>query len=733
MRDYILALDGCEPVTVTVHFKEHLHEPWQATLTLTPAESAEASGLSAEAVPLHWLGKSGVLELRDAHAMEGSHSGSRRHQGVVLAARSDSRLLEIEFGSRLHVLDLGEDHRVFVDKTEVEIADLLLQEAGFEVDNRTTRTLPKRRQCVQTGESTLRFIARILAESGVVYHCDPIGQETVVLIDSPEGFAEDPEPLLLARESGMRTEDRVLSDARLRLRRRTESVLLNDWNYEAPSADLSAPAGAEGALLEHYAFHDDYRTVDEGKALATLRLEALRQDARVLEGKTHCRDLAIGASVEVEADERAFSGRWLVVGMQFSSAVGEPDTTDFTPHRCTFQAVRAVDGFRPKVAVVPSNGFTRSLVTGAQGAEIHPDDQLRVKLRHHLDRRGAEGDVASPAPPTDKDSTWVRALQLPMSGSMLIPRVNWEVLCTHWGRSADEPLVLGRMVNAEFPPPSKLPEERLTTAFGTRSTPAGGGKGNRLAFDDTPGKEGMYLQAGKGLDDKTGNDKTTSIAGPDTLTVGGNRKLGTGQVYTNTVTGGQDYTVGSRKVAVSANKTINAGSETVMIGGARVFTVGGKQSVKASNVARCVGGAKAEAAIGGESRKVKGGNLTMIGGALAQACASAGVTVAGANAEAVAGVKSINAGTYGLAISGPLTETYGARTIKGAGVDLTGGTLSIKAGATTLKGSNVVFKAKAITISAGGATILISPGSVMIDATFKVDGGAKNKNDEDYG
>ncbi|MGE0322227.1 MAG: type VI secretion system Vgr family protein [Polyangiaceae bacterium] len=753
--DYELTLEGCSPAAVDASLRERLHCPWTATLTLGKTAASEAAGVAPETLALEWLGKLGTLTLRSDLVLESASAGARTLSGVVTGTHLTPEGVVVEFASRLKVLEHGQDHRVFLDLTEVEIAKKLLEEWGFEVEDRTSRVMPKRRQCVQAGESVLGFVSRILSEAGVVYQCASDGGEGVVFLDGPDQFSLDSNPVLLARESGLRTDDRVITDARLRLRRRTETVLLNDWNYEAPSADLASRAGEAGALLEEYRYHDDYRTPDEGKQLATLRLEALRRDARVLTLTTHCRDLAVGSVIEVEGDEPAVIGQWLVVAQEWESSRGEVDADSLAPFTACLQAVKANDGYRPVVMDAPQVGFTRSVVTGGDGDEIHPDDQLRVRLRHHVDRRGATGTPDAGSAPSDQDSSWVRSTQPLMSGSMLIPRVGWEVFCTHWGRSGDEPLVLGRLVNAEFPPPVKLPEERLTTVFGTRSTTtggsagggaarssAGGGKGgatkggggNSIAFDDTPGKEGMRFKAGSRLHELVGNDRKSSVKGTLTMDVGGNRKVGTGMVYNNTISGSQDYTVGTRKVSVAANKTITAGGESISVGGARIWQVGGKQGVNCSSYTRAIGGAKAEAAIGGESRKVKGANVTLVGGALGQVCATNGVSVAGANTEVVAGPKVINTGAYGLKVTGPLTELYGARAIKGAGVDLeAAGGLSIKAGASTFKGANVVFKAGAITIKAGGATISIGPGNVTIDAVFDTSGGGDNSSNQDYG
>ncbi|MCB9586028.1 MAG: type VI secretion system tip protein VgrG [Polyangiaceae bacterium] len=735
--DYELSLDGCPTLGVEVEVTERLHSPWVALVRVAPLAASTAAELPPEQLVREWLGRRGTLGLRPEIAQDCELPAPVK-QGIVRAVHLTRAALELEFVAPLALLGLGQDQRIFLELDALEIASQIFQEATIRVENRCGRALAKRRQCVQHWESRLTFVSRILAEEGIVYHCAADGSNAVVLLDSPDAFDGDPAPLLVRREAGLTTSSRAVNDARLRYRRRTESVLLNEWNYEAPSADLASPAGDKSAL-EYYQFHADYKDTEQGKQLAQLTLESLRQDTRVLQGSTPCRELVPGRSVEVEADESGLRGRWLVTSVSYVSQItsdASPATGGEQRFVCEFQAVPGEAGFRPKQQTVPSEFITSSLVAGADGDEIHPDDQLRVKLRQHADRRGADGDRDAASPPKDTDSTWCRVVQPNMSGSMLIPRVGWEVICGHWGKGSDEPLVLGRMVNALFPPPNPLPAQKTFTAFGTRSTPAGGGKGNRVAFDDTKGKEGMHFNAGSDLTDKTANDKTTTVTASESHNVSGSRNVATAQVYTKSTLGAETYSVGTRNVKVASNKTINAGAETIVIGGARIFCVGGEQGIEAATLVRCVAGLKTELPVGGEARKVKGSNVTVIGGALLQAASTSGVSVAGVNNEAVAGPKVVSCTNYALNVTGVLTESYGARLIRGAGVDHIGkGAININnSGAATLSGANVVFQASGkITIKAGGCTISITPGSVEVDGNFESSGEASNSASQKYG
>lgn len=734
---------------------EGIHQPWTYELSVLTYD------------PLDWpliedlLGLEGNLRASPYGSLLTDEGVLRK--GVVLGVEVTSNGVQITFGARLGLLDLGRDYRVYLDMDALEITKQVLGEQHFEVEARIQRKLCKRPQCVQCWESRLGFLSRILGEEGIVYLCDPLGTEKILLVDNPDGFplhqegsSQEEGPLVLRRDSHrLRDADRgdSIIAATTVQRLRTTAVTTRDFDYEKPALKLEGQAGDPYAIPERYEFHGGFRTPDQGKELAQLRLASYRSDAETIEFVTTCRTLSPGVVTELESDEEALWGKWLVVSVEHQGLLPEhPEPVPGLPdkqgwpegqgspypqsstnllerdYQAVVKAVPAELGYRLPPGAVSRirTGLRTGTVMGARGTEIHPDNLGRIKLRHRWDRLRPEDETAS---------SWTRVAQPALSGSMLMPRVNWEELAAHWGTGTDEPVALGRLVNGHAPPPQSLPGNKVWSAFGTKSTP-GGGPGNRIAFNDTAKSEGMHINAGLDMSDKTANDKTTSVAATEIHSVAGSRELITGQVHAVNILGGQTYTVGSRKVAVDADKIVNATAETVSIGGARSFSVGGMQSIECSSLTRRVGAAKAELATGGESRTISGASLVGIGGMLSQTLGGGqSISVAGLNNEVVAGVKTVKAsGPYNLEALA-LIESYGARTIKGAGVFFNyGGQIDIQSTATSFKGSEVVFKATSqITVKAGGATITITPGKVTIDANYKNSSAASDSSSQDYG
>lgn len=723
---------------------ERIHRPWRFELGVLCHD------------PLEWsliedlLGLEGTLRASPYDSLLTDEGVPRL--GVVQGVEIGSDRVQLTFGSRLGLLELGQDYRVYVDLDAVEITRQLLGAHHFDVECRVMRNLEKRPQCVQCWESPLAFVSRILGEEGIVYLCDPKGTEKIILVDSPEGFLPHKDcapqggsPLILRRDSHrLRDSDQgnsVLS-AIAAQRLRTTTVSTRDFDYEKPALKLEAQVGDPHGIPERYEYHRGFRSPEQGRALAKLRLEAHRSDAEEVEFVTSCRTLSPGVITEIDGDEEALWGKWLVVSVEHQGLVS--DALD-QPRRSTDQGPEAADSperdYQAVVRAVPAElgyrlpadavsrvrtGLRTVTVMGASGTEIHPDPLGRIKIRHRWDRLRPEDDTAS---------SWTRVVQPALSGSMLLPRTQWEELAAHWGTGTDQPIALGRLVNGHAPPPKSLPGSKVWSAFGTRSTP-GGGPGNRIAFNDTAKSEGMHINAGLHMNDKTANDKTTSVVATETHSVTGNRDLITGQVHAVNILGAQTYTVGSRKVAVDANKIVNAASEKVSVGALRTFMIGGMQSVECSKLTRMVAGAKVELATGGESRTIKGKSMVGIGGLLSQTLGGGlSVNVAGVNNELVGGVKSVQAASEYILEARALVENYAARKISGSGVFFSyGSQIKITSGGTSFKGSDVVFKATSkITIKAGGASITITPSKVTIDGNFKNSSASTNSSTEDYG
>lgn len=638
--------------------------------------------------------------------------------------------LRFELISRIGTLLDSRDHRVFLELDALQIAEELLTEHDFVLDVRCQRSLEKRPQCVQNFESDLAFVTRILGEEGISWHSSREERDTLVLVDSVSGHDDLPGGALTVQVTGNlrdAVEGRSATAVSIRHRTATDKYTLRDYNFTQPSLDMTAAATQGDGEVERYEYRAQYLDPAIGTTLADLWLEGCRAERTVLHATTALQGLSPGQVIELTGGgEESAEGRWLLVRVK-TSADAETDAHGGIPYRAELEAVPADAPFRlerPQAAPMP--GMQTMTVTGASGSEIETEEHGRVHAHFRWDRLRPLDDTAS---------TWLRVAQPPNSGGFLLPRVQWETLMGFWA-SADDPFVVGRLYNAEATPPNGLPADKVVSAYGTLTTP-GGGSANRFEFNDTAGNEAMNFNASYDFNERTENDKATSITADESITVGANQTSIIGQVHSVAVTGSQSYSVGAtREVRVEANKGISCSTETVAVGGARIFDIGGDQATYSSVLTRVVGGAKVIASIEHESVLTTGGMARTYGGSWSQTVGmGVGVDVGGVNDSVVGGTKSVKSKAFDIK-AGKLSEKYASRKEK-ADADIATSakgavTYDLK-GACKMKGAEIVFEAdSSIDIKAGGVKIKITKSKVSIKGVYKVKGGSNDTTNEKY-
>jgi len=637
-----------------------------------------------------------------------TQGGTRVRRGLLVdAVETFDGRIRWSLVSRGALCADGCDHRVFVDRDAVEIAVAVLGEQGIQTETRVERTLPKLSQSIQKFESDLAYVDRLLATEGVAYFENDDG--AWVLTDNAEGFDRLTGTLPAVETAGLRGREAVF-ETRLELQRTTDATALRDYDFEKPLLDLNASAG-DGALCV-YSYPGGFADSGVGGVLARIRLEEKRMLARVLRGAASARTLRAGTIVELSGgDVDGVAGRWLLVEVIHhakDAAGGE------MPFVSRFLAVPADGGFRPRRVREPRvGGVQTAVVTGPAGSEIHTEQHARVRVHHRWDRLG---------PLDDRSSQWARVVQPPTSGSIFVPRVGWEALLAFGGRDGDEPVLVGQLYNGVSRPPSGLPAGKVESAFGTRSTPGGGGA-NVLKVSDTAGGEVMALEASKDFNEKTENDKVTAVVGDNTWSVA-SRTLTVGQVLSRGVTGAQQHNVlGMRSATVGANFSYTAADELAVVAGLRVIRTGGDLSNSSSLWIRIVAGAEGQLCIEHYNRFVVGSSVTFTGGSWATVAGLAASTnVGGVSLRRVGGPMSIKCVNYAQSSMAILSEKYASRTVVAGGFvhdKLKGAAKYTISGDATFKGANVYFEASSkLTVKAGGITITLTPDNIKVAGKF---------------
>lgn len=181
-------------------------------------------------------------------------------------------------------------------------------------------------------------------------------------------------------------------------------------------------------------------------------------------------------------------------------------------------------------------------MVGPAGEELFTDKYGRVMVQFFWDRLGKKN---------EKSSCWMRVSQ-PWAGKNFgmvhVPRIGQEVVVSFLEGDPDQPLITGRVYNAEQMPPWDLPANATQSGILSRSSKGGSyGNANALRFEDKKGAEQLWLHAEKDQlievehDEKhwVGNDRVKNVDHDETTTVGHDRTETVGN--NETITIGEPY------------------------------------------------------------------------------------------------------------------------------------------------------------------------------------------------
>ncbi|APR79156.1 Putative vgr related protein [Minicystis rosea] len=490
--------------------------------------------------------------------------------------------------SMLALLERSVDSRIYQDMTVREIITDVLERHGIKkVVWRLKAKYPKREYCVQYQESALAFVMRLCEHEGIYSFVEPSAEEEILVFDDDSTAAlpmsGDPE-LPLRRRTALADAGDAAYALRQKEQVRSGKFVLRDFDFKRPQLDLTAEKqSAERTGLEVYDYPGGYFEPTEGKRLSEVRLEAEQVLRRTVEIDASCTRIAVGQKLEItdagdaggklfvfaahhryvhqSARERG-GGKGAAMNGSGSSYVVRarlvPLTVKYRLARVT--PIPVIEGPQTATVVVPA---------GSPGETIHTDEHGRCKVKFRWDR----------SPPTDdRASCWMRVAQLQTSGSMMLPRIGWEVIVEFLEGNPDRPIVTGRLYNGSVMPPYALPEGKTRTSIKSQSTPGGGGN-NEIRFEDKAGSEEIMLNAQHDMKVVAANNAKTSVGNNETRVVGNNHSLTVGANQTTKITKGSSNTIGAnqtvkvggnRKVEVNAVTGLNvAGNSTTKVAGSQ--------------------------------------------------------------------------------------------------------------------------------------------------------------------
>jgi type VI secretion system secreted protein VgrG len=503
------------------------------------------------------------------------------------------------------------DCRIFQNKTVPDIIQQIFRDLGFtDFTLRLYGSFRTRDYCVQYRETDFAFVSRLMEEEGIYYFFEHgESQHRMVLANDPSAHKPCPgqeKARCLAAANSWKDEDVILGWHQAK-ELRPGKWTHTDYNFETPSTSLLVNVAGPNQF-EIYDYPGEYSKRGEGESLAKIRLQEETAPAFVGYASGNCRSFFSGALFTLEDHYREdLNQQYLITAMTFRASqggdYGSGGMDNLDPEFAfegNFECIPAIIPFRPlRVSPRPSvRGCQTAVVVGPAGEEIYTDKYGRVKVQFHWDHEGKKN---------ENSSCWVRCSH-PWAGvgwgAVSIPRIGQEVVVDFLEGDPDQPIIIGRVYNAEAMPPYGLPASAVISGVKSNSTKGGGGY-NEIILDDTKGNELIRIHGQYDEDItiehdervKIGNDRTENVGHNETITIGNDR---TEKVINNeNITVGVNRTeqVGSNeKISIGSNRTETVGSNEMVtvaltrthnvgindmlnVGAAQEVTVGGAQAV----------------------------------------------------------------------------------------------------------------------------------------------------------
>ena len=344
--------------------------------------------------------------------------------------------------------------------------------------------------------------------------------------------------------------------------------VLNDYDYEKPSANLIADADHSGGYahgsMEMYDYPGRYDDQGEGKTLAKVRLEAdqAKDQRRVAHGITP--SLFPGGTMTLErhpADSENIEYLVLRASHSYSAQGYRSGGGGDGAYTGSYEMASSERPFRSPLLTRKSviQGPQTAKVVGQQGEEIDVDKEGRILVQFYWDRK-------------KKTSRRVRVGQIwagKYQRALFIPRIGDEVVVQYLEGDPDRPMVVGCVYNADNTPPTTLPDNKTQSGINSESSKGHSGY-NHLVFEDKAGQEWLKVRAQKdlivhALNDETRNidvDQTEKIGNNVTKSVGNNETINVGATYSLTAVQEIVLTVGMSSLTITPG-SITLSSPTI--------------------------------------------------------------------------------------------------------------------------------------------------------------------------
>lgn len=650
------------------------------------------------------------------------------------------------------------DCRIFQDMSVPDIVKKVFDDHGVaNFEAKLFRDYSKRIYCVQYRESDYNFIARLLEQEGIYWyfqHGD--GEHKLVLVDAQSAHDVAPgcDSLRYIEDArSAQPEQQYVSQWSFTQGVETGKIALTSFDFERPSTSLKVDCSkAQSHKLGDYEQFDfegcSYIQSVDGKQFAENRADAEQTDFEQQQAVSNAMGIQVGHNLRLTRHPRDDQNReYLITQLQVEAKLGVYQShATGAEFQCRFHSVPSTQQYRPpRLTPKPFvQGPQTAIVVGPSGDEIYTDKYGRVKVQFHWDRYGKKD---------EKSSCWVRVSH-PWAGKnfggIQIPRIGQEVVVDFLEGDPDQPLITGRVYNAEQMPPWDLPANATQSGLLSRSSKGGAyANANAIRFEDKKGSEQLWIHAEKNQDIEVENDETHSVGhdrtktidhdetttvkhdrtetvlNNETITIGVNRTESVGSNETITIGANRTETVGANEtITIGANRTITVAAsetatvalqrthavgvnETIAIGAAQEVAIGAAQTIAVGAMQSISVGANQSTSVGANQSTSVGANQSNEIGAnqTTKVASNRSIDVGGAQTTKVAKARSADVG-----------EDDSVKVGKNLVIDA-GDSITIKTGSASItmkKDGTITIKGKDITIDGSGKINVKAGGDIVM-------------------
>ncbi len=463
---------------------------------------------------------------------------------------------------------LASNNRVFHEKDSIKIIEEVLQSySGFvKLTKKLTSTYLTKEYCVQYEETDFAFISRLLAEEGIAYYFKhSSGAHELVLVDDVSGFYDCETKKVSYSGGGSDPEQNSIVTWRRNTEYHIGGVDFTDYNeYTTTSInkvsektssklnDVSKFVMKHHGLYKFQKSKDTEHKLDDAynKNLVKNLLEANQQVFDTANGTSDCAVFSTGGKFPFEHTLSSENGKYLLVALTLSiSDSNKADSTYANEFICVPEKVMP----RPMAPAYKSKVYHIQTATvlevRATTADSSKDEYTQVKVKFPWN--------------SEQNSCWVRVAQAYAGknwGANFVPRIGQEVIISYLNGDIDRPIVTGALYNG-----TNLGPNYTATQSGWKSQYESSAF-NELRFDDKPGEEEVYFEAGKDHTVWVHNDEKSKVDHDQELTVKNNRTIivTEGNEATSINKGNQSYAVKSGNYTL----TVDKGTQTTTVKGA---------------------------------------------------------------------------------------------------------------------------------------------------------------------